>query len=71
MLLIILATVFNKHLNERGLTYFQHMYQAIIIGFSLIVAGFKVIVHAVLPFFWPTAASDLVKNLYRDLHPPQ
>lgn len=44
-----------KHLEENNMTYFQHMF------FALKMAG-ALIIHAFLPWFFETYASDKLHN---------
>ena len=52
-----------NHLKENNMTYIEHMIFALFYGCSCLLAGFYLIVHSVLPCFFPTAGSDLVGQL--------
>jgi hypothetical protein len=52
-----------SHLKENHMTYIEHLIFALFYGCFCLLAGFLLIVHAVLPCFFPTAGSDLVTNL--------
>jgi hypothetical protein len=45
------------------MTYAQHMIFAAKYGMLCLLAGFYLIVHSVLPCFFPTAGSNLVTKL--------
>lgn len=53
----------QKHLVENDMTYLQHFRFAAFHGFICLVAGFCLIVHAILPCLFQTAGSDLVQSL--------
>ena len=52
-----------QHLQENNMTYVEHLIFALFYGLSCIFAGLLLITHSVLPCFFPTAGSDLVKTL--------
>jgi hypothetical protein len=51
------------HLAENKMTYIEHLIFALLYGCSCLLAGFYLIIHAVLPCFFPTAGSQLVTKL--------
>ena len=53
----------NNHLIENKMTYNEHMIFAMFYGVNCLIAGFYLIVHALLPCFFTTASSDLVQKL--------
>jgi hypothetical protein len=53
----------TDHLNENNMGYTQHLIFAMFYGSLCLVAGFYLIIHSILPCFFPTAGSDLVKKL--------
>ena len=53
----------NDHLKENNMTYIDHMIFAMFYGCACLLAGLYLIVHSVLPCFFQTAGSDLVKRL--------
>lgn len=53
----------NEHLKNNNMTYVEHMIFAMFYGMCCLLAGFYLIVHSVLPCFFQTAGSDLVKKL--------
>ena len=52
-----------KHLRENRMTYVEHLIFALFYGCCCLLAGLFLIVHSVLPCFFPTAGSDLVNKL--------
>ena len=53
----------KQHLLENNMTYVQHFKFALKHGSLCVIAGFYLIAHAVLPCFFQTAGSDLVKKI--------
>jgi hypothetical protein len=53
----------KEHLKENNMTYYQHFKFAVFHGLVCILAGFCLIIHAVLPCIFQTAGSDLVQSL--------
>ena len=45
------------------MTYYQHFMFAVFYGLMCLLAGFSLIIHAILPCIFPTAGSDLVRSL--------
>ena len=52
-----------NHLRENNMTYVEHMIFALFYGILCLLAGLYLIVHSVLPCFFPTAGSDIVTKL--------
>ena len=52
-----------NHLKENNMTYIEHLIFALLCGLYCLVAGFYLIIHAILPCFYQTAGSDLVSRL--------
>jgi hypothetical protein len=52
-----------KHLQENNMTYLEHLIFALFYGSCCLLAGLLLIIHSVLPCFFPTAGSDLVTKL--------
>lgn len=52
-----------KHLDEIGVTYWEHFKFAIRIGFIMILVGILTVIHAIFPNFMPSVATDAVKHL--------
>lgn len=52
-----------QHLKDNNMTYIQHLVFALFYGNLCLLAGFYLIVHSILPCFFPTAGSDLVTKL--------
>lgn len=59
--------LFFAHPRKVGESYGQHASIAASFGAKMVVAGAKCLVHAVIPAVFPTAASDQVRSLHREL----
>ncbi|MDD4930691.1 MAG: DUF6356 family protein [Candidatus Colwellbacteria bacterium] len=59
---------FFSHLTENNISYFDHMKRAFSISTRMIICSVKTTIHGILPYFWPTAATDTVSVLYKELH---
>lgn len=53
----------TQHLQENNMTYIEHLIFALFYGLCCLLAGFYLIIHSILPCFFPTAGSDLVTKL--------
>jgi hypothetical protein len=53
----------NEHLQQKNMTYLEHLIFALFYGLCCLLAGLYLIVHSILPCFFPTAGSDLVTKL--------
>lgn len=53
------------HLKENNMTYIEHLIFALFYGLCCLFAGLLLIIHSVMPCFFPTAGSDLVKKMNR------
>jgi hypothetical protein len=53
----------RQHLLENNMTYSQHFRFAFMYATLCIIAGVYLLLHAVLPCFYQTAGSDLVKKI--------
>lgn len=51
------------HLKENNMTYIEHLIFALFYGLCCLYAGLFLIIHSVLPCFFATTGSDLVKKL--------
>jgi hypothetical protein len=52
-----------EHLNENNMIYTEHLIFALFYGCSCILAGILLIIHSILPCFFPKAGSNLVRSL--------
>jgi hypothetical protein len=52
-----------QHLKENNMTYLEHLIFALFYGICCLLAGLYLIIHSVLPCFFPTIGSDLVNKL--------
>lgn len=53
----------KQHLKENNMTYLEHFAFAMFYGTCCLVAGVLLIIHSILPCFFPTTGSDLVTKL--------
>lgn len=60
---MIIKQKWIDHLKENNMTYVEHMIFAMFYGSCCLLAGLYLIVHSVLPCFFETAGSDLVRKL--------
>ena len=52
-----------EHLSKNNFTYFQHLQRAVTIGVYMMPATVAVLIHAIFPFIFPTAASKIISKL--------
>jgi hypothetical protein len=52
-----------NHLKENNMNYIEHMIFALYYGLLCLSAGLYLIIHSILPCFFPTTGSDLVNKL--------
>ena len=52
-----------KHLEDHGLTYFQHLHVALLFASLSIAAGMIAIIHGLIPFIFETTAGDIHKSI--------
>ena len=57
----------NEHLENKNLTYKEHLYQSVNYGKCFFIASIKAVIHAVLPCYYQTTTTDLVNELRNDL----
>ena len=60
----MLRQLFLTHPASLGETYAGHARFALGFGLWLILAGLAALVHAVLPFLFPTTASRILRRLH-------
>lgn len=58
---------FVSHPASVGETYFGHLFFAMKFAARLFVAGFAALVHAFIPAWFETTASEQVKKIHADL----
>jgi hypothetical protein len=56
-------TIFTRHPNSAGQTYWQHFLFAGLNGLRLVYAGLACIVHSIFPFVFMDTASQVVQNI--------
>lgn len=52
-----------QHLQENNMSYTEHFIFAIFYGSICLLAGCCLIIHSILPCFFPTAGRNLVSKL--------
>jgi len=53
-----------SHLKKVKMGYLEHFGVAVQTGLLMVFCGLLCIIHGVIPFLFPTAASDLIDTLY-------
>ena len=56
--------MFKKHLEKSKVTYFNHLWWALIAGLRLIYAGFASIVHGIIPTLFDGKAPKTIIDIY-------
>jgi hypothetical protein len=58
--------IFNKHLKDNNLSYFEHMLTAFIYTYKCLIVGIKMLIHAFIPFiFEETGWKELGKFYFK------
>lgn len=52
-----------SHLKSIKENYFTHLFEALLIVFSLLKAAFACLIHAFIPFIFTTTASSIMKKI--------
>ena len=55
-----------KHLKDRNVGYFSHMFCAIKYAIKLYFASQILLVHAFIPFLFETTATDIIKEILEE-----
>jgi hypothetical protein len=63
-----IASIFTRHPESVGETYFGHMAFAGWFASRLFLAGAAALVHAFLPFLFETTASRIIRELHERTH---
>lgn len=63
-----IASIFTRHPESVGETYFSHMAFAGWFASRLFLAGGAALVHAFLPFLFETTASRIIRELHERTH---
>lgn len=58
-----MRNIFTEHPRSIGESYFQHLRFACHIGFTMVVGGLTLIIHAFLPFLFLNTGSNRLFNL--------
>lgn len=51
-----------SHIKDMKENYFRHLYEALLIVFSLLLASLACLVHAFIPFIFKTTASSIIRK---------
>ena len=54
----------KEHLNEVNETYFQHMWIAFKIGFTMLVTGVFCLIHGLIPGLFKKTGSNQIAKMY-------
>ena len=54
------------HMEEAGMTRWQHFWHAIKIAYKLEKAATRVVIHAFAPRFYKTYATDIMRNILEE-----
>jgi hypothetical protein len=57
-----------NHLSEVGETYFEHLYRALKVSFTLLFTALVCFVHSILPFLFTTFVSNKIKQMNKDFN---
>ena len=60
-------TIFKKHPNSVGETYFEHMRNAMRVAFKIQIVVFIILIHSVFPFLFEHLGSDEIEKINNDL----
>lgn len=60
-------TQVQKHLQESGMSYGQHLRHSITQSNKLIIIALKSYVHGVLPWFWASAGPLGIYRIYKEI----
>ncbi len=55
---------FVAHPAEKNMTYYQHLKRAWFFGWNLIKAGGALIIHGIVPKYFPDTGSNTIKEMY-------
>ena len=60
-------TLFTRHPNAVGETYFEHVISASSFAIMMLVASVICAVHSVLPFLFEKTAGNIIEGLYQKM----
>lgn len=63
----MIERLFLAHPRNVGESYSEHASIGLTFGVKMVLAGMKCMIHGVIPSAFPTAASDEVRSLGREL----
>jgi hypothetical protein len=59
--------VWSTHPKQKGMTYTGHFYHALSMARRMAIGSIYLAIHSVFPFWFESAGSDVVKELYDEL----
>ena len=59
----VLYSIFTKHLEERNMTYFEHLKHAFSCGIDSLCCSLIFVVHGFIPFLFEKTGSTMIKDL--------
>lgn len=60
-------TLFTKHPNSVGESYFEHVLSALSFAIMMVLAGVICAIHSVLPFLFEKTAGNIIEGLYQKM----
>jgi hypothetical protein len=60
-------TLFTKHPNAVGETYFEHVFSALSFAVMMFLASVICAIHSVLPFLFEKTAGNIIEGLYQKM----
>jgi hypothetical protein len=67
MLRSTLSSIFLKHLEEKGMSYVEHLKHALLLGLETFGCSIVFIIHGIVPALFQTTGSTMIKNLNQKL----
>ena len=62
-----MINIFTKHPEEVGVTYFEHMYNALRYSVTFLLLFFVALIHAILPFLFTRTVSCVIQEMARHI----
>ena len=56
-----------RHLKQVNMSYFEHLKTSLGFSYHLFGGSIKAFIHGVLPNYYETSTSDLIKNMHSQL----
>lgn len=54
-----------SHLKKVNESYFKHMFEAILISFTLMISSLACFIHSIFPFLFKSTASNNIKSILK------